>query len=286
VATSCSPWLPTSPLPALLPLLQWLYTDFTCIFGHFRRGPRGRHHATPITAVPFAESPCGITAAFCECLYCLDFEEARKFKQFQAVCRELINSTLANPTALETTITEAAAVGLKKQKFGQFQNEVDYRLLLPVFSPPESVGEATKRFRADLIGYTQSGFVLSEFKILDELKRNKNPWGVLYFLDLDRLKLEAAVKANSCGLSGAVCTVVAVRNTDFSAHPDQVNAMIDRYSDPQSKGRCPAIRNSRCYPILEIAMTTGTRYSDYNWSYRTFHRKNVDFLVGILPFSS
>ncbi len=204
------------------------------------------------------------------------------FLQFQVVYRELISATMANPDALETTITEAAAVRLKKMKFGLFQNEVDYRLLLPSFTPPEEVGESTKNFRADLVGYTQSGFVLTEFKIYDELKRNKNPWGVLYYLDLDRLKLESAVKANSRGLEGVVCTVSAVRNTDFAPHPDQVATMIDCY---HSKGRNQGIRDSRFYPILEVAEMTGTQFSQFDWSYQVFKRKNVAFLVGMLPFS-
>ncbi len=198
--------------------------------------------------------------------------------QFKAVYQELIRATLANPDANETTITEVAALGLKKRKFGLFQNDVDYRLLLPDFLPPEGVGLSTRNFRANLVGYTRHGFVLLEYRIYDELLRhNKNPWGILYYFDLDRKKLESAIEANAVKHQGIVCSVFAVRNTDFEEHPAQVSTMVESWGMP---GRNPPIKNSRYYPILHAMKGASAKLSKYGWHYELVKKDRIAFLVG------
>jgi hypothetical protein len=198
------------------------------------------------------------------------------------VSAELIRVTCANRGLLETEITTNVANNLKEKKLGLFQNEVDYRVLLPDFKPNKNgILEKTK-FRLDLAGYTATGFTLCEFKKYDEKKRDKNPWGVLFYFDQDRLKLEHAIftnKENTTNpLHGKALLVCSVINTDFNANTSQIALMVDQF---QKNNPNPPIRKSNYYSILEsFEKTSKERNPTWQFEIVKMKKEKVAFLIG------
>ncbi len=160
----------------------------------------------------------------------------------------IIAETLQKPTALEVKITGAVSKTMKQRRAGLFQNEVDYRILVPDFESLENDCHAKKSYRADLVGYSKSGFTVAEFKIYDEEKRTKNPWGVIHFLRRDIARLNKLAETNH-KLWGDLIFIVAIRNADFDRGEEQQELMR---SYGKSKSKKPPLRKFRYYPVLLI----------------------------------
>jgi len=199
----------------------------------------------------------------------------------EKVVDQLIKVTTNNPDFKEVPITEEVSEILKKKKEGLFQNEVDYKVLFPAFMPPQDEGNSKDRYRGDLVGFSNGGFSLIEFKIYDENRKNKNNWGVFWYFNQDRLKIESARKANNKKLYGTGAIVFAVRNTDFKTNEDQVKLMAVKFGTLQSNERYPGIKNANYYSILEAYKEYCMKNSSFPWKFDEIIKKdNVAFLVG------
>lgn len=196
------------------------------------------------------------------------------------VLDQIIKVTVANSKFKEVDITENVSEGLKKKKQGLFQNEVDYRILFPDFTPPISETNNSTKYRADLVGFSDGGLSLIELKIYDEEKRNKNNWGVLYYLNKDRLKIEAAVKANKNNLNGIGAIVIAIKNTTFKKNNDQINLMIDMAGTLKKGERYPSIKNSNYFSILDALVGYTNKDSNISWAFENIRKGKTAFLVG------
>jgi len=198
----------------------------------------------------------------------------------QRVIEQLFRVTKNNPDFKEVPITEKVSEILKKKKEGLFQNEVDYKVLFPEFCPPDHEENSRDKYRGDLVGFSGGGFSLIEFKIYDELKRNKNNWGVFWYFNHDRLKIESALEANSNNLNGIGSIVFALRNTDFVINQDQVSLMVNKFGTLKPGQSYPSIKNSNYYSILLAYKEYCRNESKYSWDFEIVKKGNIAFLVG------
>jgi hypothetical protein len=185
----------------------------------------------------------------------------------------VIAETLRQPTSNEVDITAAVAITMKQKRAGLFQNEVDYRILAPSFKSLENDCHASSAYRADLVGYSKSGFTVAEFKIYDEHKRTKNPWGVLHFLRRDVAKLDALAKSPN-RLWGDLYSIIAIRNTDFDPGYEQQKSMLRAV---ESKDKKPQLRGFRYYPILLVLETFLKR--KVKWDVEIVTKNETAFLI-------
>lgn len=190
----------------------------------------------------------------------------------------IIAETLQNPKALEVKITGAVSETMKRRRAGLFQNEVDYRILAPGFEPPENDCHAKSAYRADLVGYSKSGFTVAEFKIYDEEKRTKNPWGVLHFLQRDIEKLDKLAKTKR-KLWGNLISIVAIRNADFDPGEEQQKTMLG-YG--KSKSKKPLLRGFRYYPVLFVLAKELERRAE--WDVEIKKKGGTAFLIASRKF--
>lgn len=194
----------------------------------------------------------------------------------------IIQATVAQYDLKEVGITQLVAERLKRQKRGLFQNEVDYRILMPHFRPPADGTRDASRFRADLAAFTHGGLILTEFKIADERRRTMNPWGVLHWLCRDMRKLETAAHQNRGRLRGVVQFVVAVRNSSHERNPGQVRLMMEHWGGAASNSRLPSVWNADYFSVLEVfrryVQSEGTR----GWKTAAERRGQTAFLSGVL----
>ncbi|CAA9890557.1 hypothetical protein METHB2_240030 [Candidatus Methylobacter favarea] len=208
------------------------------------------------------------------------------------IVEEIIATTLKFKNMKEVEITQKVSSQLKDKKIGLFQNEVDYRVLLPEFTPDDG-----HNCRGDLVGFSHGRFVLAEYKIYDENLINKNPWGVFYYFMRDRLKLESAIRYNSQNLPGHVMQICVIRNTDCVENDVQNDVQIElilehfkisnhfKMLKNDQRVKYPSLKGAKYLPILQ-AFKKFPSESTHAWEYSFKSRGSTAFLIGIAEFNA
>jgi hypothetical protein len=198
------------------------------------------------------------------------------------VRNSIVKTTIKYPNAQEVEITMRVAEDLKRKKQGLFQNEVDYRILFPNFKPLPDSGTKEGRYRVDLVGFTANRFIFTEFKIWDENRRTKNPWGVFHFLRRDLRKLEAAVRQNKGRVNGAVQLLVALRNSDKIKDVAQIDLMWPYCRDNGTiHGRKPRTHCGNYFSVVEV-FHKYIREREMPWQSTAFSKSGTYFLAADL----
>jgi hypothetical protein len=201
----------------------------------------------------------------------------------KTLVNELVRVSVDKPELQEVAITEEVAHRLKRKKTGMFQNEVDYRILFPRFTPPEDIPAKAQRLRADLAGFAAGKLILTEFKLYNENIRTSNHWKVLFYLLRDRVKLESAIRANENGIPGFVIQACAVQNTDFTEHREQTSIMSNGFV--QENGKAKSISNTRYFPILPAFANWTREISTFDWDFQIVRKATTAVLIGVATLS-
>lgn len=202
------------------------------------------------------------------------------------VAKELIAATLSMPRTLEVVISARVAETLKRKKHGLFQNEVNYNSLFPSFKPSTHSDAVTTRDRymADLVGFTNGGFVLTEFKLYDERKiETSRPWAALYSFCQDRRKLEAAIKVNQHRHPGVAQLVFAIRNSEHVKDEAGAKVMAEAFLKPEAernKSRLPSVPNHTLFRVLDAFRFHAQKDAAVKWRFSLVKKGTTAFLIG------
>ena len=192
------------------------------------------------------------------------------------IIKNLIKETLNRENNFEIDVTRRAVVNLKKTRLGIFQNEVDYRFLLPEYKPLKT----NSRSAVDLLGFIHGGFCLVEFKLFDETKpKSYHHWSALYHLKSDIEKLENAANGARINSSYPIkfLFVFAIRNSKRILNKDQLEKAIESYTNNQGKN--PRVSNFNQYTVLKSIEYLRDELWP-NWDFQFLHKKEDSFLIG------